>query len=185
MTAIRFIACLCLISVFGNCRSVDPYYQPFDKLNITLDIYTYEDLVPYTVDNDLPNPNDDTTSFVKIYFKKFWITVMTKWCSPFIDTVSVYTSHDNLNIQFYSRDEYDTQSEDKICTIDVKARCDRLTKPEVTVQEEAYRYSLSSDLSCFDSIDLDIELIETNSTDTTVLKSYELMLPTRVKSIHN
>ncbi|QED21299.1 hypothetical protein [Borealpox virus] len=29
------------------------------------------------------------------------------------------------------------------------------------IQEEAYRYSLSSDLSCFDSIDLDIDLIET------------------------
>lgn len=108
MSSIRFIACLYLISIFGNCHE-DPYYQPFDKLNITLDIYTYEDLVPYTVDNDLPNPNDDTTSFVKIYFKNFWITVMTKWCAPFIDTVSVYTSHDNLNIQFYSRDEYDTQ----------------------------------------------------------------------------
>ncbi|SNB49853.1 CPXV028 protein [Cowpox virus] len=184
MSSIRFIACLYLISIFGNCHE-DPYYQPFDKLNITLDIYTYEDLVPYTVDNDLPNPNDDTTSFVKIYFKNFWITVMTKWCAPFIDTVSVYTSHDNLNIQFYSRDEYDTQSEDKICTIDVKARCKHLTKREVTVQQEAYRYSLSSDLSCFDSIDLDIDLIETNSTDTTVLKSYELMLPKRAKSIHN
>ncbi|ABD97587.1 unknown [Taterapox virus] len=57
MSSIRFIACLYLISVFGNCHE-DPYYQPFDKLNITLDIYTYEDLVPYTVDNDLPNPND-------------------------------------------------------------------------------------------------------------------------------
>ncbi|UPV00269.1 Cop-C8L [Cowpox virus] len=185
MSAIRFIACLYLISVFRNCRSVDPYYQPFDKLNITLDIYTYEDLVPYTVDNDLTNPNDDTTSFVTIYFKKFWITVMTKWCDPFIDTVSVYTSHDNLNVQFYSRDEYDTQSEDKICTIDVKVQCKHLTKPEVTKQAEAYRYSLSSDLSCFYSIDLDIELIESNSTDTTVLKSYELMLPDHTKSTHN
>lgn len=47
-----------------------------------------------------------TTSFVKIYFKNFGL-LLTKCCAPFIDTVSVHTSHDNLNIEFYTRDEYD------------------------------------------------------------------------------
>ncbi|AOP31498.1 hypothetical protein SKPV-WA-019 [Skunkpox virus] len=178
MKAIGFIACLCLISVFGTCRSVDPYYVPFNKFNITLDIDTSYSVEKYTVENDLPSTHNPTTSYVKIYFDEFWITVLTKWCSMFIDTVSVYaTFYDNLNIQFYSKDNYSTQSKDEICTVDVKLQCKHPSKPLVTKYEEAYRYSLSSDVSCINTVELDIDLIQYNETGYHLLKSYELMLP--------
>ncbi|AKJ93650.1 hypothetical protein RCNV-85A-004 [Raccoonpox virus] len=176
MNTINLIAFLCLISAFGKCRSVDPYYVPFNKFNITLDIDTRDSVDKYTVENDVMSTYDPTTSYVKIYFDKFWITVLTKWCSMFIDTVSVYaTFYDNLNIQFYSKDNYLTQSEDKICTITVNIHCKHLTKP-VTKHKEGYRYSLSSD-SCVNSVELDIDLIQHNDTGYYVLKSYELMVP--------
>ncbi|AOP31709.1 hypothetical protein BI079_gp019 [Volepox virus] len=179
MRIIGCISCLCLISVFGTCHSADPYYVPFNKFNITLDIDTSYSVEKYTVENDVSSNLEPTTSYVKIYFDQFWITVLTKWCSTFIDTVSVYaTFYDNLNIQFYSKDNYSTQSKDKICTVTATLQCKHPSKPPlVTKYEEAYRYSLSSDSSCINSVELDIDLIQYNETGYHLLKSYELMSP--------